>query len=87
MSLVISFAHVLRLWRKRCQPKRSFFATSPKAKAAGVDIVLVEYEPGQFSLVIRSKRRLSEAFLDELKHMFARHWVIANITVNPAESK
>ena len=53
----------------------------------GVDIVLVEYEPGQFSLVIRSKRRLSEAFLDELKHMFARHWVIADITVNPAESK
>lgn len=53
----------------------------------GVDIVLVEYEPGQFSLVIRSKRWLSEAFLDELKHMFARHGVIADITVNPAESK
>jgi hypothetical protein len=35
MSFVISFAHVLKLWRKRCQPKRSRFVTSPKAKTAG----------------------------------------------------
>ena len=36
MSLVVSFAQVLRLWRKRCQPKHSSSATSPRAIADGL---------------------------------------------------
>src|ERR1039458_6324922 len=34
MSFVVSFAHVLRLCRKQCQPKRSPAAISSKAIAA-----------------------------------------------------
>src|SRR5580704_12984735 len=36
MSLVVSFAQVLRLWRKQCQPKHSSSATSPRAIADGL---------------------------------------------------
>src|ERR1700683_4288879 len=36
MSLVVSFAQVLRLWRNRCQPKHSSSATSPRTIAAGL---------------------------------------------------
>jgi pimeloyl-ACP methyl ester carboxylesterase len=36
MSLVVSFAHVLKLWRNRCQPKLSPLATNPRAMTAGL---------------------------------------------------
>src|SRR6202041_632903 len=45
MSLVVSFAQVLRLWRKRCQPKHSSSATSPRAIAAGLTTLAFMVSP------------------------------------------